>query len=120
MAAQRENSPARPSDIPQKQLQNRRRPNDLHTFGMLRPSHRVANRAGLLWTGSGGKRLRCFQKHIPRYTAVALDHFGCIAREVTLQNLKNATRIFQRDVPFKVGYFFRPAASVSSVAAAKI
>src|SRR6266568_3932890 len=120
MSPQRENSAAGPSNIPQKQLQNRRCANDLDAFRMLCPSHGVANRSRLLWTGSRRKRLGGLQKHILGHTAVPFDHFRGVTGEVPLQHLKYAEWIFQRDVPFKVGHLLSFATAILSVTAAKI
>ncbi len=43
MSSQRQNSAPGPSDVAEQQLQNRSGSNDLHAFGMLRPSHCIAN-----------------------------------------------------------------------------
>src|SRR5258708_29639292 len=75
MTAQRENSSARTSNVPQKQLQNRGRTDDLHAFRMLRPTDRVADSGSLLRTRSGCERLCRFYKYVPRYSAEALDQF---------------------------------------------
>ena len=79
VAAQREYATTGATDISQQQLQNRRRANDLHTFRMLRPPHRVANRSGPFWAGCGGERMRDFVKKIGRNTA----NFLCHLRRVT-------------------------------------
>src|SRR5438477_3895339 len=81
VAAQREYATTGATDISQQQLQNRRRANDLHTFGMLRPPHRVANCSGPFWAGCGGERKRDFVKKIERNTAIFLYHL----RRVTVE-----------------------------------
>src|SRR5437867_9607556 len=87
---------------------------------MLRPSHRIANRAGLLRAGSRGKRLRRFEEDILRNAAIAFNHFRRVARKVPLQDLKYASRIFQRNVPLKISYFLGLAAPIFPVPASKV
>src|SRR6266566_4007898 len=118
MTTQRQNSSARPANIAQQQLQNGRRADDLHAFRMLGPPHCVADRSRLLRTRRRSERLCSFQKYVLRYTAEALDHFRRVAREMSLQHLKHAARIFQRYVPFKVAYFLGLAAPVFTMTAA--
>src|SRR5438876_10885833 len=43
VTAQRENSTAGPANVAEKKLQDRSRTNDLHSLGMLRPTHGVTN-----------------------------------------------------------------------------
>ena len=50
MPAQRQNASTWPANISEKQLQNRRRANDLHSFGVLRPADGIANCASLIRT----------------------------------------------------------------------
>src|SRR6059058_1980315 len=115
MAAECKNSAAGPPDISQQHLQNRCSANDLHTFGVLRPSHRVADCGSFFRSRSRTEDLRNFQKHVFRNSAISLDHLRRVAREVPLQYLKNASRIFKRSVGLKLVCFLSFASAIFAV-----
>src|SRR5450432_2586934 len=95
MTAQRHNSAARPTDVAEQKLQDRRGANDLNAFRMLRPTERVTNRCRFLGTGSSDERVRHFVKERGRNSTNFLHHFGGVAREVAAQCLQNAARMLQ-------------------------
>ena len=93
--------PPGPSDIAQQQLQNRRRADDLHALGVLRPAHGVADRRR-----SSPDRMptqnasATFRNSFLRHAAVLLHHLRRVAREMPLQNLEHAARVLQRRIGF--------------------
>src|SRR6185312_9561438 len=98
MSAKSENAAARTSNIAEQQLQDRRRANDLHTRGVLRPAHGVTDSACLVRSGSCRKRLGDFQEDMLRHATLLFDQFRRVAREVLLQDLENTARMQQRRV----------------------
>ena len=118
MPTQRQNSAARSPNVPEKQLQDCSRTDDLHTLRMLRPSHGVTNRSSLLRSRGGSKRFRCFQKHFFRHSAIAFDHLRGVSREMTFQHLEDAARMFQRRISFKLARILRFSAAIFAVSAA--
>src|SRR5438105_342911 len=87
---------------------------------MLCPSDGVADRRRLLRARSGSKCLGRFEKNILGYAAIALHHFGGVAREVAFQNLEYALRIFHGEVPIKIGDLLRLSTPVFTVSAASL
>ena len=57
---QGQDTAARSTDVAKQQLQDSGSADDLHALGMLRPAHCVADRGGLIRTGSGGKGISYF------------------------------------------------------------
>ena len=98
MSAQGEDAAAGPPDIAEQQLQDRRRANDLHALGVLRPSHGVADGAGLLRPGGIAEGFRNFVEQLLRNAGVAFDQFRRVAREVPPQDLEDAARMLQRGI----------------------
>src|SRR5439155_6571286 len=83
MAAQRENSTAGPANVAEKKLQDRSRTNDLHSLGMLRPTHRVTNRRCFLRTRCSNQRVRDLVKKRRRNAADFLHDRRCVAGEMS-------------------------------------
>src|SRR5262249_17624312 len=63
VAAQRQDAAARPADVAQQQLQDRRGPDHLYAGRVLRPADRVANGAGAVGAGVVPQRLRDLQEN---------------------------------------------------------
>ena len=120
VTAQSKNPAARPPNISQQKLQDRRRPNDLHSIRMLRPAHRVADCAGLLWAGSRSERFRGLQENLFGDTAVALHHLWCVTGEVALQNLEHAAGMFERRISFELARVLSLSAAVLAMPASDI
>src|ERR671937_324325 len=97
--AQRRDDAAGPPDVAEQELQDRGRPNDLHTGRVLRPADRVAEGAGALAARVGAERLRDPLEQRRRHAGDALDHLGRVAREVASQDLEDAAWIRERLVP---------------------
>ena len=117
VTAQGENSAARTADVSKQQLQNRRGTNDLHAFGMLRPSHGVTNCRRPFRAGRRSERMRNFVKEIGRNAANFLDHLRRIPGEMPLQLLKNTLRILQCEIPLRTTQiiaFIQPAVTFVS------
>src|SRR5262249_30356745 len=100
VAAQGKNASAGAPNVAQQQLQNGRRTDDLDAFRMLRPAHRITDGAGFFRTRCRRERFGGFQENILRDAAEALYHLRRVTREVTLQGLEYAARMFQTSVFF--------------------
>src|ERR1051326_1321528 len=85
---------------------------------MLRPTDCIADCGGLIRAGSGGERLSHLHKKILRNSAVALYHFGGVARKVALQNLKDAAWVLQGRVGDELAGILRFPAAIFSVSSA--
>src|SRR5215472_13056397 len=86
---------------------------------MLRPSNGIADCPCLLRSRGGGEGLRHLQKNILRNSAITLHHLRRVSREVSLQDLEGAVRVFQRKIPVEIGYLLRLAATVLCMPPAK-
>ena len=64
VTTQRHNATARPSDIAQQALDDRRGTDDLHAEGVMRPAYRVADRARPFAAGVAGDRLADPQERV--------------------------------------------------------
>jgi hypothetical protein len=102
MSAQSQDAAAWTPDIAQQSCKNCRRADNLHTLGMLRPTYRVADRSGLFRSRSRNERFCCFKKYFFGDTAATFHHLRRVAREVTLQDLEDATRMLQRRIGLKL------------------
>ena len=118
VAAQRQDPAARPADVAEQQLQDRRGANDLHAFGVLRPSHGVTDRGGLRPARRRGRTPRPPSRNSLRGTPQTLDHFGRVAREVPLQHLEHAARMLQRRIGLVLRHLAGFAAAILAVTAA--
>src|SRR5918992_4467278 len=65
---------------------------------MLRPADRVAQRRGLLPPRVLGQGPCYLEESLLRGAADLLDHLGCVAGEVALEDLEHAARVLQRHV----------------------
>ena len=90
---------ARPPDVAEQQLQDRGRADDLHAVECCVQSDRVADRAGLARGPERDvKRVGDLEEALLRDAADLLDHLRRVAREMPLQDLKDAARMLQRRV----------------------
>ena len=115
MPAQGKNSAARAADVAQQQLQNRRRANDLHALGVLRPSHGVADGCGFVRTRGIAKCLGDFQEQLLRNPRMPLDQFRRVARKMPSQNLEDAAGVLQRGIGFVLVHLRSFAAAIFAV-----
>src|SRR6185295_5577560 len=98
MTAQRIHTTAGAANVPQKELQDRSRANDLRSRSVLRPADRINNRSGFLRVtvlANRSKQISGFKKLISRNAGDALDHFRCVARILLLQELEDRSRMLQ-------------------------
>ena len=98
MSAQREDAAAGTPDVAEQQLQNRRRPDDLHAGRVLRPADGVADGAGALGARRAAERVGDAQERVRRHSAYVLHHLRRVAREVTREDLKDAARVLKRRI----------------------
>ena len=80
--AQRQDAPARPADVAQQQLQDRRGADVLHPHGVLRPADAVDERTGPFGSGVIGHQLADLAESIRRNPADLPDHLRGIPGEV--------------------------------------
>src|SRR3954467_14639982 len=95
MSAQSHDASTRSPNITQKELKDRRRPNNLHALGLLRPAHRVAERARPFAPGVLHEHPHNLEPVFPRDAANLFDHFWCIASEMAAHNLEDALWVLQ-------------------------
>src|SRR5579884_4401265 len=82
---------------------------------MLCPSDGITDRPSFFRPRCRRERLRSFEENVFWNTAVAFNHLRRIAREVPLQHLKHASRIFERRIPFELVCLLGLASTVLSV-----
>ena len=92
---ERHNSTARPPDVAEQQLNDRRRPDILHAHRMLGPADRVTESAGFVPAGIVAERFRHLEEQVFRNTAGRFDDLGRVAGEMPLQDLEHAFRMLQ-------------------------
>src|SRR5438270_8691810 len=107
-----EDPAARPADVAQELLEDGRGTNDLDTYRMLGPRHRVGEGGGALPTGVVENRLGYLEKAFRWDAADTLDHIGCVARVVSFENLQHAPRILKCWI---LGCLFRQSSDVLAV-----
>ena len=87
MPAESQDSSARTPNVAEQKLKDRGSADDLRSLRLLRPTQRIADRTGLLWTRCRAKRLRNFQEPLLGNSAKVFDQFRRVARKVFLQDL---------------------------------
>src|SRR5205807_1254745 len=87
---------ARTADVPEQQLDDRRRADDLDTDGVLRPADGVHDRARPIASRVGAQCLRDGRELLRRAAARLGDELRRVARKVTLEDLEDAARMLQR------------------------
>jgi hypothetical protein len=96
VTAEGHDAAAGPPDVPEQQLQQRRRADHLDAVGVLGPGDGVAERRRSLRAGVGGQRLGDFQEGLLWAAGDALDHLRCVPREVPPNDLEDAARVLER------------------------
>ncbi len=94
--AQREDAAARPADVAEQELDDRRGADDLRAGRVLREADRVHERARPLAARVAADRLGVPEELLDRAAARVRDGLGRVAREVPLQDLEHATRVLER------------------------
>src|SRR5437899_6513617 len=92
VAAESVYAAARAPDVAEQQLQHGGGADGLCPRRMLRPAHRVNDRANLLHVtvfANGGEQVRDFQKLLLRHSGNALDHFRRVTGILLAQQLKD-------------------------------
>src|SRR5262249_31579898 len=97
-AAKRENAAARPADVPEQELDDRRRPDVLDADRVLCPADRVDERRGALAAGVPAKRLGHAHEVLGRAAADLGDDLGRVPAIVLLQELEDAARVSERRI----------------------
>ena len=112
VAAQRHDPAARPADVPEQQLDDRRGADQLDARRVLRPADGVAERAGPLAARSSRRASRRRARNSSTRAAARVgDELRRVARVVALQDLEDAARVLQR-VVLSGGFAVREAAAV--------
>ncbi len=96
MAAQREDAAAGPPNVAQQRLENGSGADVLHADSVLGPAEGVAEGAGALAPAVGTECFGDLQENGLRGAADLLHHLRRVAREVLLEQLKDAARMLQR------------------------
>src|SRR3954467_3885480 len=118
MAAKSQNAAAGPANVPQQQLQDCRRSDDLDTIRMLRPSHRIADCSGFIGARSRRKGLGNFNKFLFGNSAGAFNQLRRIAGKMFFQYLKYAAWMGQRGIIFVLARISSFTTSIFSVSSA--
>src|SRR5437773_4532180 len=82
---------------------------------MLRPADGVANGAGLLAPRGAGEDVGHFEEALLGNAAVLFDHLRRVAREVTLENMEDTSRMLQRRIAIWLVQMLRFAAAIFGV-----
>jgi hypothetical protein len=85
VAAHRHDAAARAADVPEQELEDRPRADDLHARGVLRPAHGVGEHRRPLAPRVGHERVGHLAEGLGRDAADLLHHLGRVAREVALR-----------------------------------
>ena len=99
--AERHDPAARPPDVPEQELDDRRGADVLHADRVLRPADGVDERARALAAGVVAQRFRDLEEVLLRTAAQLGDELGRVARVVALHDLEDAARVLQREVLFR-------------------
>ena len=97
--AQREDAAARPADVAEQRLQDRRRADVLHAHRVLRPADRVAERLVRSGPELSVSSSQTRGEQVLGDAADLLHHLRGVAGEVPLEHLEDAARVLQRLVP---------------------
>src|SRR5437870_3010591 len=106
MTAQSIHSSTSAPDVAENQLQNGSGANDLRTARMLRPTHRIDDRADFLHVAifaNGGEEIGGFDKLILGNPGDAFNHLRRVTRVLLLQQLKDTARVLQRKIVSDIG-----------------
>src|SRR6187200_3411838 len=98
MSPERHHAATGTADVAEEQLQDRCGPDQLRSFGVLRPAEGVADGRCSLRARRQTKQFRQLEEEVLRDAADSLDHLGCVARKVTLEHLIDAAGMLQRYV----------------------
>ena len=114
VAAQRHDPASRPADVAEQQLNDRSGADVLHSNRVLGPTDGVDDRAGALPPGVVAHRLGDLEELLGRAAADLGHQLGCVAAEVSLEDLEDAALVLQRLVFFR-GLAMRETTGLRSV-----
>jgi hypothetical protein len=100
--AHRHDPAARPADVAEQQLQDRRGADHLHAARVLGPAQRVDEHRRALAAGVRDQRVGGLEEVVLRDAAHALDHLRRVARVLAHQLAEDGARILQRLVALRV------------------
>ena len=98
MPAERVDAAARPADVAEQELDDRRRPDDLAADGVHRPADRVHDRADSICRAGGADDVGDPEEGVFRASRDSGDGLRRVAVVVPLQKLKDRPRVLERRI----------------------